>query len=337
MGTAILMIKQTVCIVTLTYGNRQHLLQRVLARVLALPQVVKAVVVDNASAQPVEISDQHDRVIVLNNAENLGSAGGYNQGIKYAFENVDCDFVWLLDDDNLPDEDALDLLLQQWNTIDAADNKKALFCLRDDRAQHVRIARGEDPYRYYLLKDNFLGFHLFRVFVNQYNKWRDRSAKQQEFKTRVKMPYVPYGGLLLHKKLIADIGLPKQELFLYVDDSEYSYRITQHGGTIWLVPAARVVDIDKSQGINYKKRFMHNQLLDEWSFRTYYHIRNRMYFYSRVAIKNNIMFGVNKVIYLVYLYLISLASNKTTEYKKLLVAVNDGLKGNLGKANSEKF
>lgn len=326
-----------ICIVTLTYGNRQHLLKQVLARTLALPQVVKAVVVNNASMQPIASLLQDDRVTVLNNTENEGSAGGYHQGIKYAFEHVDCDFVWLLDDDNVPDENALELLLAQWPGIDVPDNKKALFCLRDDRVQHLRIARGEDPYRYYLVNDNFLGFHLFRIFINRYYKWRDRSVKQKDFKTRVKMPYVPYGGLLLHKKLIADIGYPKQDFFLYVDDSEYSYRITQNGGTIWLVPAAKVVDIDKSQGINYKKQFMHAQLLDEWSFRTYYHIRNRMYFYSRVAIKNKVMFGINKVIYLAYLYVISVLSNKTAQYKKLLVAVNDGLNGNLGKANLEKF
>ena len=151
------------------------------------------------------------------------------------------------------------------------------------------------------------------------------------------MPYVPYGGLLMHKSLVADIGYPNERFFLYVDDSEYSYRITQNGGTIWLIPSCKVIDIDKSQGINYQKKLFHSQLLDEWTFRTYYHVRNRMYFYSRVAIKNKFMFAVNKVLYLAYLQTISVISAKQSAYKKLLAAVNDGLKGNLGKANPEKF
>ena len=151
------------------------------------------------------------------------------------------------------------------------------------------------------------------------------------------MPYVPYGGLLMHKSLVADIGYPDERFYLYVDDSEYSYRITQNGGTIWLIPECKVVDIDKSQGINYKKRLFHSQLLDQWNFRNYYHLRNRIYFYSRVAVKNNFVFKLNKALYLAFLQIVSVLSGKTTEYRKLVNAVDDGLKGNLGKANPNKF
>ena len=296
---------------------------------------MQVVVVNNASISPLNFTDP--KVLLLDNSENEGSAGGYHKGIKYAFEQVDCDFIWLLDDDNLPEEGSIDKLLNKWDVIEGANNKKALFCLRDDRAIHVKIAKGADPKRYYLVADNFLGFHLFRIFYNQYHKLIDKFKKPGEYKEQVTMPYVPYGGLLMHKSLVADIGYPNERFFLYVDDSEYSYRITQNGGTIWLIPSCKVIDIDKSQGINYQKKLFHSQLLDEWTFRTYYHVRNRMYFYSRVAIKNKFMFAVNKVLYLAYLQTISVISAKQSAYKKLLAAVNDGLKGNLGKANPEKF
>jgi GT2 family glycosyltransferase len=322
-----------VCVVTVTYGNRQRFLSRVIARVLSFAHVVNVVVVNNASVEPVEATG---RVVVLNNKENEGSAGGYHKGIKYAYEQVDCDFIWLLDDDNLPEKDCLDGLLAQWDKIEGDNDKKALFCLRDDRKTHVNIARGADPMQYYLMPDNFLGFSLSRIFKNQWRKFKSKGTSGA-YKERVTMPYVPYGGLLLHKRLVAEIGYPNAEMYLYVDDSEYSYRITQHGGTIWMLPACRIIDIDKSQGINYKKQPFHSQLLDEWSFRTYYHIRNRIYFYSRVAIQNKFMFGVNKVLYLAFLRVISILSSKTTEYKRLTGAVNDGLNGNLGKANPGKF
>ncbi len=329
------MVESKVCIVIVTYGDRLKFLVQVVERVLSFNQVTKVVVVNNASISALNFTDP--RVLLLNNSVNEGSAGGYHKGIKYAFEHVECDFIWLLDDDNLPEDTSLDKLLEKWQVIEGADNKKALFCLRDDRAVHVKIAKGASPKRYYLVADNFLGFHLFRIFYNQYYKFTDKFKKTGEYKEQVTMPYVPYGGLLLHKSLIADIGYPDERFFLYVDDSEYSYRITQNGGTIWLIPACKVIDIDKSQGINYKKRLFHSQLLDEWNFRTYYHVRNRMSFYSRVAIKNKFMFTVNKVLYLAYLQAISVVSSKQSAYKKLLAAVNDGLTGNLGKANPEKF
>jgi GT2 family glycosyltransferase len=324
-----------VCVVTVTYGDRMHFLTKVVDRVLSFTQVANVVVVNNASIQPVVFDDK--RVIVINNVENEGSAGGYHKGIKYAFEQTDCDFIWLLDDDNLPDECSLDGLLTQWNTIPVANNKKALFCLRDDRQTHVKIARGDNPMRYYLVPDNFLGFNVFRIAYNQYQKFNNKFKKPVAYKERVTMPYVPYGSLFMHKELIADIGYPNEAMYLYADDSEYSYRITQNGATIWLIPACRVVDIDRSQGIGYKKRLFRSQLLDEWSFRTYYHVRNRLYFYSRVAIRNKFMFGVNKALYLAFLWLISILSSKRAEYRKLVQAVNDGLNGNLGKANPDKF
>jgi GT2 family glycosyltransferase len=329
------MLKYKVCVVTVTYGNRWQFLEQVIKRALSFTEVNYVVAVNNASDYELPAPDK--KVIVLTNTDNKGSAGGYKQGISYAFNKLDCDFIWLLDDDNLPEEGSLSKLLKQWNIIPGANDKKALFCLRNDRAAHVDIAKGEDPSRYYLVPNNFLGFSVTRIFYNQYKKFISEPANNAAYKERVTMPYVPYGGLLLHRDLIAVIGLPNEDFYLYVDDSEYSYRITQHGGAIWLIPECKVIDIDKSQGINYKKRPFHSQLLDEWGFRTYYHIRNRMYFYSRVAIRNNFMFEVNKVLYLAWLKMISVLSSKKIAYAKLLTAVNDGLNGNLGKANPDKF
>lgn len=302
-----------------------------------MPGVGSVIVVNNASDYVIDDRITDERVTLLNNAENKGSAGGYNQGIQFALKNVDADFIWLLDDDNLPNEDALLELIKHWQTIRGGNNEKALFCLREDRRAHVNIASGEDAQRYYLVPDNFLGFSVFRILTNQLYKFQDRFKKATANLPYAKIPYVPYGGLFMHKQLVETIGYPREDFFLYVDDSEYTYRITQSGAAIYLIPSAKVQDIDQSQGINYKKELFRSALLDLWSFRTYYHVRNRMYFYSRVAIKNKFMFNINKALYLGFLRLISTISNKRSAYKKLLIAVSDGLNGKLGKAGQDKF
>ncbi|MGN6179193.1 MAG: glycosyltransferase [Mucilaginibacter sp.] len=330
----------TVCILIVTYGDRWHLLERILQRLNTFAQVAHVVVMDNASTYDVASKAKEiceEKVTVLTSVENLGSAGGYKKAIEYAVNATDANLFMLLDDDNLPAENVMDDLLRQWPTIDEGNDKKALFCFRDDRRSHVMIAKGEDPDRFYLVPDNFLGFHLFRILSNKLRKTKDARFVSMPLKERVIMPYVPYGGLLIHRRMIELIGYPDERFYLYVDDSEFTYRITQQGGHIWMIPACRIIDIDKSQGINYKKRLFHEQLLDEWSFRTYYHVRNRVYFYSRVAVKNEGIFRLNKVIYLAWLRVISLLSNKTAQYKKLKIAINDGLQGNLGKAASTKF
>jgi len=333
-------IKYKVCVLTVTYGNRWRFLEQVLKRVLSFAEVVQVVIVDNASDFKVikEVQQFRDtRLKVINNVDNQGSAGGYKQAVEFAHLFVDTDFIWLLDDDNLPDENALAILLQKWDEISGADDEKALFCLRTDRKPHIKIAQGENPYRYYLVPNNFLGFSLTRIFYNQFLKLQDRFKKFTSFKDHVKIPYVPYGGLLLHQKMIDKISYPDERFFLYVDDSEYTYRITESGGTIWLIPTCGIIDVEQSQGINYQKKFFASSLLDQWNFRIYYHVRNRLFFYKRITVKNRFIFNLNKFIYLSWLKFISIISSKQKEYKKLLGAVNDGLKGNLGKADLHKF
>ena len=51
------------------------------------------------------------------NQNNLGSAGGWNSGIKYALKNK-FDYVWLMDDDGYPDQDALKILLHNVDPFD---------------------------------------------------------------------------------------------------------------------------------------------------------------------------------------------------------------------------
>ncbi|WP_439694720.1 glycosyltransferase [Mucilaginibacter sp. AW1-7] len=332
-------LENSVCILTVTYGDRWRFLEKVLKRVLAYDQITQVIVIDNASAYSVtdEVKKLEDsRIIVISNTENTGSAGGYKTAIEHAVENTQADFFFLLDDDNLPGADVLTKLLTEWQSIEGADNKKALFCLREDRIQHVKIAKGENSLRYLTFND-FMGFNVFRILANQYRKLNYKFQKDGPYKSRVQMPYVPYGGLLLHRTIINDIGFPDERLFLYVDDSEYTYRITKNKGIIWLIPLCKIVDIDKSQGLDYKRRPFHSHLLDQWNFRTYYHVRNRMFFYSNNFISNMLVFKLNKGLYLSYLKVISLISSKREAYSKLLVAIKDGLGGKLGKAGNEKF
>jgi GT2 family glycosyltransferase len=333
-------IKYNVCVVTVTYGNRWNFLKQVLTQTLSFAEVAQIVVVNNASGYNVEENVKEfnsEKITVLNNTENLGSAGGYKQGINYAGKNSMADFIWLLDDDNVAEANVLTNLLNAWDEIEGANNKKALFCLREDRAAHIKIAQGESPNRYYLVPDNFMGFHIFNILNNQYYKFRDKFGGQKQFKKYVQMPYVPYGGLLMHQSILTKIGLPNEAFYLYVDDSEYSYRITQNNGAIWLVPSCKIIDVDQSQGLNYQPKLFHSRLLDQWNFRTFYAVRNRLYFYSRVAVKNKLMFGINKTLYLMYLKITSLLSSNPKQYQQFLAAVNDGLEGRLGKANPQKF
>ncbi|MCD0487544.1 glycosyltransferase [Pedobacter sp. MC2016-14] len=326
-------ITYNICVLIVTYSNRWQFLKQVLQRVTNLQNVTQVIVVDNASDYNVAehcSSLQDNRIKVITHTENLGSAGGYKAGLEYFSKGNDADFVWLLDDDNLPDPAALKKLTDQWSVVNVPEDKKAFFSLRLDRKLHVMIAKGENANRFYSVSNTFLGFNFFRTPVNQYYKLRDRFIKRGDFKHKAAMPYVPYGGLFFHKKMIALIGYPNEAFFVYVDDSEYTYRITEKGGTIWLVPSSQINDIDKSYSLNYVKHFWRSMYLDLWSFRTYYLVRNSIYFYSRLNISNNTLYNFNKKLFLTGQWILSKLTCKQENYKKLLEAVADGTKGKMG-------
>jgi len=99
--------------VTVTYGNRFHLLKQVIDSALA-EGVAKVIVVDNNSVpqsreqlKAYEHELGSDKIKVLYLDDNYGSAGGYKRGLEEAYEDPSCEFIWLLDDDNL--------MLNAWN------------------------------------------------------------------------------------------------------------------------------------------------------------------------------------------------------------------------------
>lgn len=333
-------LKYKISVLTVTYGNRWIFLSEVIKRVLSFEQVTDLIIVNNAATYDLNNNIKafgDSRIQVINFAENTGSAAGYKAALQTAYEKTAADFYLLLDDDNLPDDDILEQLVTAWTELKDRNSITALYCMRDDRTAHVRIAAGEDPYRYYLVPNNFLGFSILRIAYNQFQKLRDKFRKQTNKPGYATVPYVPYGGLFIPRPVIEQIGYPDERFFLYVDDSEFSYRITATGGVIWLVPGAGVRDIDKSQGVTYRKRWFASVLLDQWSFRTYYHVRNRLFFYGRTTIKNRFIFRLNKFLLLTWLKLISIIRGQQGRYKKLLTAIDDGLNGNLGEADTNKF
>ncbi|WP_069659635.1 glycosyltransferase [Arcticibacter eurypsychrophilus] len=336
-------ITYNICVLIVTYGDRWLLLKQILNSVMNLdPDVSNILVVDNASTYSVEDNCrelQDHRVKVITHADNEGSAGGYKAGMEYFINHTNADFLWLLDDDNLPHQDALKNLLGAWenNSDTLKQDQQALFSLRLDRKQHLNIAGGENANRYYRVPNSFMGFNLFQIPINQYYKFRDKFRKSRPLKARAVMPYVPYGGLFIHRKLMQKIGCPDERFFLYADDSEYTYRITQQGGAIWLISNSQIEDIDRSYGVTYIPKPWRSIYLDQWSFRSYYQVRNSIFFNSTTAVTNPVIYQLNKSLYLFGQRIVSILTGKQKNYTKFLKAVHDGLTGNLGLVNTEEL
>ena len=121
--------------VVVTY-NRLALLQRLVTRLTAVPQLDEVLVVDNASTDGTGSWLEDAPVSSRTLPTNSGGAGGFHEGLAWAVERG-ADLVWLMDDDGLPDEDCLARLLEHadldfWGpvVVDEGDPDRLVFPIR---------------------------------------------------------------------------------------------------------------------------------------------------------------------------------------------------------------
>jgi len=326
-----------VVVVTVTYSNRWDLLQQVLVRLLINIGVSKIIIVDNGSLCEISKKAQEfdsERLLIVSLGRNTGSANGYKIGIQAALEQTTCDYIWLLDDDNLPAEDALKNLisLHQELVKTTPQDRLALLALREDRDILQKVIHKSSSNRVYPRLSSFLGFHIldlptkFLKFLRLHHTHRGTSSGEKF----IQIPYAPYGGLFLHKDVISKIGFPDERFFLYADDTDFTYRITRYSGKIFLIPNSVIYDIDKSWHVKDKGLSVFDRLIkSESDFRIYYSLRNSSYFESRFWLKNRFVYVGNKYIFLFMLFIYACFYNKISRFKLVLKALKDAHAGNL--------
>jgi len=131
---------------------------------------------------------------------------------------------------------------------------------------------------------------------------------------------------LFHKKLLNEIGYPNEKFYLYSDDHDWTYRITNQGNKIFIVLDSVIDDIDTSWAIKNKEKTIFTKIKNAPSFRVYYTIRNRMIFEKKYLINNKFIYNLNKNFFSIILFLFSFRNNN---FKVFIKALNDANNNNL--------
>ncbi|WP_104735088.1 glycosyltransferase [Hanstruepera ponticola] len=299
-----------VCAVIVSYGDRAVFFTEVIER-LAQHNLIKYIVLVNndiqgQSADKLEELRSNKKIIVVDQGHNSGSAKGFKDGIEKALK-LSTDFIWLLDDDNLPKDNALNVLDSIWRDFSVSGKQNfALLSYRPDREIYKKAILMESPSLMLGPENSFLGFHLFdklkRITLNE-------KSKPYKITNYGKVSVAPYGGLFFHKSLINIIGLPDTKYFLYGDDYDFSYRITTRGNGIYLVLNSIVDDLEKSFHLKEtNNRILSNRLIKTDSkSRIYYFVRNGITF-EQNFVSNKAIYIFNAVIH-VFLTLLILFAN----------------------------
>jgi GT2 family glycosyltransferase len=326
------------CVVIVTYGDRWHLLSQTLQAISPLTSVASIMVVDNGSTCDLarRIGDlRMERVTIVPLGQNMGSAVGFGHGLKAAIES-DCDLIWVLDDDNIPEPSALEHLQAQYSLLvkRIPPESFALQAMRSDRQQYLGVARGESVRQWFPIENSYLGFHLAKVPAKLLRKMMgSRVAPGDDKPTTIPIPFGIYGGLFCHRSLLEKIGYPKEDFYLYGDDNEFTHRITREGGTLFLVPGSRITDAESSwaAGGNGSKISLAGSMARAPAARAYYSLRNGTWFFRHHYCRNRAVYGVNKWVQLGRLVGGLLLQGQFTRASLVLKAVRDGELGKLGK------
>ena len=222
-----------ICAVIVTYGDRFHLLVQVMDACYK-EGVDKIIVVDNASIESSKKQlkeyekDNKDRLQVIYLDENTGSAGGYKRVLREAYNCNECEFIWLLDDDNMPQKDSLIILKKFWNKLEDEhkEEKVSLLSYRPDRVQYKEAIMTHNPNLVLGRKNSFLGFHILDLPIKVIRVIKRKMGistfiDNSNIKSG-RVAVAPYGGMFFHKNIINTIGYPRKEFFVYADDHEWS-------------------------------------------------------------------------------------------------------------------
>ena len=101
--------------VVVTY-NRKKLLLECIKRLLdqKTDALLDILVIDNASSDGTKDAIQNfvdnGTIRYINTGANLGGAGGFEKGVREAAKD-DYDYIWIMDDDTLAENDSLERLI----------------------------------------------------------------------------------------------------------------------------------------------------------------------------------------------------------------------------------
>lgn len=344
-----------VAVAIVTYGDRDKLLWRVLEGVFAQTaenRIGYLAVCDNGAGREskallADIAVYEPRLDIVTLSENEGSAGGYAEALRMAAASG-CEYIWCLDDDNLPYPDALELLLAATKLAGA---EAALLSLRSALLAYLQRARGLPVEEAFGRPYTFLSFSILdlpkkvrRRFVIR----TDEADQQAPIRSLLAwVPWAPYGGLFFRSKLLSRVGLPDPNFYLYCDDREFTTRFIAQGYSVYLVPDSQIEDLEeswKSQPATNRRRWGSEILFGdgrkEALVRQFYEVRNTAFWESHsLGWSKNPLYILNASSYLLLLFIQALLLLGLGQrvpwlsFKVILGAAWNGWKGRLGKVD----
>ena len=324
-----------ICVLIVTYGNRFNYLKQVVEACLS-EGIKKIFIIDNNSEKEsrkklMEFESKSNRIEVVYLEKNIGSAGGYKIALEKARECNDCEYILLLDDDNLPESEWVQKLRYYWDKLEIKNKNKntALCFFREDKALLKQALQKNDALLIIGRKNNFMGVHFIdiplKIFKRVFAFSQAKHNIDVEKTNMLLIPVAPYGGLFFHKQLLENIPLPDENFFVYADDYHFSYKIPE----IYLIPDLKIKDLEKS--FHEKRGFFSTRVFNAKNVdQIYFMSRNNIIFQIKnKLISNMFVFELNIAVYLILNFILlpfNLKKSGIRKYISLIKGIRDGFR-----------
>lgn len=231
---------------------------------------------------------ENSRISYIDTGSNLGGAGGFQYGMKAAVE-AGYEYVWIMDDDSMPTESALEELIDAYKSLD--DNVGFL-------SSKVMWTDG-----------SICNMNIQRVSATK---------KVTDFSEAfIPIVVASFVSLFIPSTVINDVGLPFKEFFIWTDDWEYTKRIANKYPCYLITDSVVIHKTASNTGSNIA--LDSDDRLDRYK----YAYRNEMYFYKREGFKG-VLYYFAKLMLHCY-RVMRFAKNKKRE--RLKIIINNAKKG----------
>lgn len=197
------MINNSVAAVVVTYNRKELLLENIKCLLSQKPLVPSIIVIDNHSTDGTKDVLQgyidNEEIIYCDTGANLGGAGGFSYGVKYAVEQG-YEYIWIMDDDCMPTEDALNSFI---------------------------LTNKELNGNYGFLSSKVLWKDGTICTMNLQRRTVTKNLK--DFNKRLQsVVMASFVSLYIPSKVVKKVGLPIKDFFIWTDDWEYTRRISRN-------------------------------------------------------------------------------------------------------------
>lgn len=188
--------------VVVTYNRKDLLMENIECLLAQKSKDLDIMIINNASTDGTEEA-LHDyitnqKIIYYNTGANLGGAGGFSFGIKKAAEE-NYEYVWVMDDDCMPQPDALNKLLSADEQLNG---------------------------QYGFLSSKVLWKDGDICWMNRQRRTLTKTVQDYD-NPLVKVVMASFVSLFLKTDIIKELGLPIKEFFIWTDDWEFTRRISR--------------------------------------------------------------------------------------------------------------